>query len=189
MGSNVEIMKDSDSGLREKGFAVIIELYSDDSWVIDHASHQGAGSTLTRQREARRLMRLRRDTSPPIATRTDNKLNPQQIDPAALNASGVQFTYPQILINLNDAAHAAAQKRALLELAWRTVALLQRNKLIQEKIIELQKETNEYVASVLQNPAELSLHLQNMGQYGASVARPAAASPDDGKTEEAEVEN
>lgn len=44
------------------------------------------------------------------------------------------------------------QSKVILELAWKTVALMHKNKLIQQKIIDLQKETSEFVATILNSP-------------------------------------
>jgi hypothetical protein len=59
-----------------------------------------------------------------------------------------------------------AQNRVILELAWKTVYLMHKNRLIQQKIIALQKETSEYVANILKNPENRRRYLEHVQLYG-----------------------
>lgn len=56
----------------------------------------------------------------------------------------------------------AVQNKLILELAWKTVALMQKNKLIQQKIIALQKETSEFVAAIVNNPENRQRYVDYM---------------------------
>lgn len=87
------------------------------------------GSHITRLREARRLQRIQRMTPSPAA---------EEPTPGQL---------PQSII-----VDKTMQSKVILELAWKTVALMHKNKLIQQKILDLQKETSEFVAAILNSP-------------------------------------
>ncbi|XP_068619685.1 uncharacterized protein Cipc [Battus philenor] len=102
------------------------------------------GSQVARVREARRLQRL-------------NWL---------ASASTSEETTPPPCSALE--AHKTAQNRVILELAWKTVALMHKNRLIQQKIIALQKETSEFVATVLSNPDNKRRYLEQLRLYGLS---------------------
>ncbi|XP_013186340.2 uncharacterized protein LOC106131710 [Amyelois transitella] len=99
------------------------------------------GSHVTRLREARRLERLQRLAAP--AT-TEEPVTP--CPPAQVNK--------------------VAQNRVILELAWRTIALMHKNRLIQQKIIALQKETSEFIASVMSNPENRRRYVEHVRLYG-----------------------
>ncbi|KAJ0172274.1 hypothetical protein K1T71_012247 [Dendrolimus kikuchii] len=99
------------------------------------------GSQVARLREARRLQRIQRLTTPPM------------------NEEPAPVPCPQVV-------DKAAQKRVILELAWKTVALMQKNRLIQQKIIALQKETSEFIASVMNNPENRQRYLEHARIYG-----------------------
>lgn len=45
-----------------------------------------------------------------------------------------------------------AQRRGLIEIAMKTIKLLQRNRTLQERLEELQAETRQFVDSVMSNP-------------------------------------
>lgn len=85
---------------------------------------------MTRLREARRIQRLQRVASPPTIDETTSPLSP----PTVVNVD------------------RTLQNRVILELAWKTVALMHKNKIIQQKINALQKETSEFIKSVMSNP-------------------------------------
>lgn len=59
-----------------------------------------------------------------------------------------------------------AQCRLILELAWKTIALMQKNSMIQQRIVALQKETSEFVASVMNNPENKRRYAEHMRLYG-----------------------
>ncbi|KAM3961157.1 clock interacting protein circadian [Aphomia sociella] len=100
------------------------------------------GSHLTRLREARRLERLH--VLPSIPT-SDENIAP--CPPAT-------------------AVDKIAQNRAILELARRTIGLMQKNRLIQQKIIALQKETSNFIASVMSNPENQRRYVEHVRLYG-----------------------
>lgn len=58
------------------------------------------------------------------------------------------------------------QSQLIIELAWRTVGLMQRNKLIQQKILDLQKETSDFVKAITQNPINKQQYIEYMTSYG-----------------------
>ncbi|XP_072933463.1 uncharacterized protein Cipc [Epargyreus clarus] len=97
------------------------------------------GSQITRLREARRMQRLQWLASPmsPNIVTTVAPPCPPQVD-------------------------KAAQNRVILELAWKTIALMHKNRVIQQKIIALQKETSEFVASVMNNPENRQRYLEHV---------------------------
>lgn len=99
------------------------------------------GSQLTRLREARRLQRLQRLTSPVTSEEATPAPCPQPVD-------------------------KAVQNRVILELAWKTVALMHKNRLIQQKIIALQKETSEFIAAVMNHPENRKRYMEHMRMYG-----------------------
>ncbi|XP_063624462.1 uncharacterized protein LOC134796305 [Cydia splendana] len=100
------------------------------------------GSNLMRLREARRLQRLQRVTSPP-APEVPRPCQPQPLPPS----------------------NNGAKSRVLLELAWKTVALMHKNRIIQQKIVALQKETTEFVASVMNNPENKQRYMEHLRAY------------------------
>ncbi|XP_063381163.1 uncharacterized protein LOC134667670 [Cydia fagiglandana] len=110
------------------------------------------GSNLMRLREARRLQRLQRLSSPP-APEVPRPCQPQPLPPS--NNGG--------------------QSRVLLELAWKTVALMHKNRIIQQKIVALQKETTEFVASVMNNPENKQRYMEHLRAY--KLAQQAQAQP------------
>lgn len=63
------------------------------------------------------------------------------------------------------------QTKVMLHLALRTVVLLQRNTLIQQKIVALQKETSDYVAAIMSVPENRSKYLEQVRLYGTEVAQ------------------
>ncbi|XP_063364194.1 uncharacterized protein LOC134652893 [Cydia amplana] len=97
------------------------------------------GSNLMRLREARRLQRLQRLSSPP-APEVPRPCQSQPLPPS----------------------NNGAQNRVLLELAWKTVALMHKNRIIQQKIVALQKETSEFVASVMNNPDNKQRYMEHL---------------------------
>ncbi|CAH2095262.1 unnamed protein product [Euphydryas editha] len=102
------------------------------------------GSQLARIREARRLQRLQWIASP----------TPPEEAPPPPRQSDVDKT---------------AQNRVILELAWKTIALMQKNRLIQQKIIALQKETSEFIAAVMSNPENKRRYLEHTRLYAAGL--------------------
>lgn len=106
------------------------------------------GSHLTRLREARRLQRIQRIASPSTSEESVPVRPPQAVD-------------------------KVAQKKVILELAWKTVTLMHKNKLIQQKIIALQKETSEFIAAMMSNPENKQRYLEHIRLYGVpSYLRP-----------------
>lgn len=107
-----------------------------------------SGSHLTRLREARRLQRLQWLASPVSASveTTVTPPCPPQVD-------------------------KTAQNRVILELAWKTIALMHKNRLIQQKIIALQKETSEFVASVMNNPENRQRYLEHVRLHTLAQAQ------------------
>lgn len=101
-----------------------------------------AGSHITRLREARRIQRLQRIASPSTSDESNSSPCPPTVD-------------------------KAAQNRVILELAWKTVALMHKNRLIQQKIIDLQKETSQYIQSVMSNPENRRRYMEHVRLYGA----------------------
>ncbi|XP_046972076.1 uncharacterized protein LOC124538876 [Vanessa cardui] len=102
------------------------------------------GSQIARLREARRLQRLQWIPTPPPS---------EEVAPP-----------PQ-----QPAVDKAAQNRVILELAWKTIALMQKNRLIQQKIIALQRETSEFVAAVMSNPENKQRYLEHVRLYTAGL--------------------
>ncbi|CAH0596286.1 unnamed protein product [Chrysodeixis includens] len=103
------------------------------------------GSQLTRLREARRLQRLQRLSSP------SNSDDSTTVSPC-----------PQ-------AVDKNLQNRVILELAWKTVALMHKNRLIQQKIIALKKETSEFVAAIMNNPENRKRYVEHIRLYGPTA--------------------
>lgn len=56
----------------------------------------------------------------------------------------------------------AVPNKLILELAWKTVDLMQKNKIIQQKIIALQKETSDFVAAIVNNPDNMQRYQEYM---------------------------
>ncbi|XP_053615618.1 uncharacterized protein Cipc [Plodia interpunctella] len=104
------------------------------------------GSHLTRLREARRLERLQRISSPAAPEESASVPPCPPCPPAHVDKPG--------------------QNRVILELAWRTIALMHKNRLIQQKIIALQKETSEFIASVMNNPENRRRYIEHVRLYG-----------------------
>lgn len=94
------------------------------------------GSQVARLREARRLQRLQR-----LSSQSSSDDNTMPCPPTV---------------------EQHAQNRVILELAWKTVALMQKNRLIQQKIIALKKETSEFVAAIMNNPENRKRYLENI---------------------------
>lgn len=109
------------------------------------------GSHLARLREARRLERLHRQPSPPTSEENTTPCPQPQLQPQAQPKATVDKT---------------AQNRVILELAWRTIGLMHKNRLIQQKIIELQKETSEFITSVMSNPENRRRYIEYVRLYG-----------------------
>ncbi|XP_045454502.1 uncharacterized protein LOC123663902 [Melitaea cinxia] len=103
------------------------------------------GSQLARLREARRLQRMQWLASP---------TTPEALAPPPPQSAVVD---------------KAAQNRVILELAWKTIALMQKNRLIQQKIIALQKETSDFVAAVMSNPENKRRYLEHVRLYAAGL--------------------
>ncbi|KPI94247.1 hypothetical protein RR46_06698 [Papilio xuthus] len=97
------------------------------------------GSQLARVREARRAQRLNW-----LATNTARSNNPNPTPCPAMEA------------------RKTAQNRVILELAWKTIALMHKNRLIQQKIIALQKETSEFVAAMMNNPENRRRYMEQI---------------------------
>ncbi|KAI5645795.1 hypothetical protein NE865_02065 [Phthorimaea operculella] len=57
--------------------------------------------------------------------------------------------------------------RLILELALKTIVLMQKNNIIQQKIVALQKETSEFVASVMSNPENKRRYMEHVSVYGS----------------------
>lgn len=100
---------------------------------------------MARLREARRLQRMQWLASP---------TPPEAIAPPPPQSAVVD---------------KAAQNRVILELAWKTIALMQKNRLIQQKIIALQKETSDFVAAVMSNPENKRRYLEHVRLYAAGL--------------------
>lgn len=98
---------------------------------------------MARLREARRLQRMQWSASP----------TPPEAAPPP----------PQ------SAVDKVAQNKVILELAWKTIALMQKNRLIQQKIIALQKETSDFVAAVMSNPENKRRYLEHVRLYAAGL--------------------
>ncbi|KPJ10814.1 hypothetical protein RR48_07820 [Papilio machaon] len=119
------------------------------------------GSQLARVREARRTQRLNF-----LAANTARSNNPNPIPCPAMEA------------------RKTAQNRVILELAWKTVALMHKNRLIQQKIIALQKETSEYVAAMMNNPENRRRYMEQICLIDAQrqnidAIRPIKIEPDE----------
>ncbi|KAL0819074.1 hypothetical protein ABMA28_008347 [Loxostege sticticalis] len=99
------------------------------------------GSELTRLREQRRLQRMRRGSTPPSSDESNPSPCPPVVD-------------------------KVAQNRVILELAWKTVALMHKNRLIQQKIIALQKETSDFVATIMKHPENKRRYVEHVRLYG-----------------------
>lgn len=92
-------------------------------------------------REARRLQRMRRAATPPSSDESVPSPCPPVID-------------------------KVLQNRVILELACKTVALMHKNRLIQQKIIALQKETSEFVATIMKHPENRRRYIEHVRLYG-----------------------
>lgn len=103
------------------------------------------GSQVTRLREARRLQRMHWLSAPaPVEATTPPPPPPTTVD-------------------------KTAQNRVILELALKTIGLMQKNRLIQQKIIALQRETSEFVAAVMSNPENRRRYLEHVRLYTAGL--------------------
>ncbi|CAK1545676.1 unnamed protein product [Leptosia nina] len=100
------------------------------------------GSSVTRLREARRLQRLQWLATPIVQEET-----------------------PRLVTQ--NTPEKAAQNRLILDLAWKTLALMHKNRLIQEKIVALQKETSEFVSAIMSNPENKRRYLEYVRLYNA----------------------
>ncbi|XP_049886193.1 uncharacterized protein LOC126380666 [Pectinophora gossypiella] len=109
------------------------------------------GSHMTRLRETRRLQRLQRIVTTP----------PPPEEPLA--------PCPE------PAVDKTAQCRLILELALKTINLMQKNSMIQQKIIALQKETSDFVAQVMSNPENKKRYLEHLRLHGSAAAQPVHA--------------
>lgn len=67
------------------------------------------------------------------------------------------------------AVDKVAQNKVILELAWKTVALMHKNRLIQQKIIALKKETSEFVAAIMNNPENRKRYVEQIRLYGPTA--------------------
>ncbi|RVE53355.1 hypothetical protein evm_001925 [Chilo suppressalis] len=99
------------------------------------------GSQLTRLREARRIQRMQMASPPPSSDDSSHPPSPQTVDRVDKN-------------------------RVILDLAWKTVALMHKSRLIQQKIVALRKETSEFVASVMKNPENIRRYVEYVRFYG-----------------------
>lgn len=109
------------------------------------------GSHISRLREARRIQRLQ-------------SLHRMTPSPAS-SANSNQGQLPQML-----PIDKTIQNKVILELARKTVALMHKNRLIQQKIIALQKETSEFVANIMNNPENRLRYMAHMRAHAnASV--------------------
>ncbi|CAF4842338.1 unnamed protein product [Pieris macdunnoughi] len=100
------------------------------------------GSSVTRLREARRHQRLQWLASPVV-------------------------TEEAPVVVTQALPDKAAQNRLILNLAWKTLILMQKNRLIQEKIVALQKETSEFVSAIMRNPENKRRYLEYVRLYNA----------------------
>lgn len=100
---------------------------------------------MARLREARRLQRMQWLASP---------TPPEAVAPPPPHQSAVD---------------KVAQNKVILELAWKTIALMQKNRLIQQKIIALQKETSDFVAAVMSNPENKRRYLEHVRLHAAGL--------------------
>ncbi|XP_038207331.1 uncharacterized protein LOC119829039 [Zerene cesonia] len=101
------------------------------------------GSNITRLREARRLQRLQWLATPIIH---------EEVSPPIVTQSTPE---------------KVAQNRLILDLAWKTLALMHKNRLIQEKIVALQRETSEFVSAIMSNPENKKRYLEYVRLYNA----------------------
>ncbi|XP_013139526.1 PREDICTED: uncharacterized protein LOC106104120 [Papilio polytes] len=118
------------------------------------------GSQLARVREARRTQRINW-----LASYTARSSIPNPTPCPAMDA------------------RKTAQNRVILELAWKTVALMHKNRLIQQKIIALQKETSEFVAAMMNNPDNRRRYMEQISLVDAQrenidAIRPVKIEPD-----------
>ncbi|XP_028158247.1 uncharacterized protein LOC114351287 [Ostrinia furnacalis] len=60
----------------------------------------------------------------------------------------------------------ATQNQVIYDLAWKTVALVHKNRLIQQRIIELQQQTSEFVTSIMKNPENRRRYAEYVRVYG-----------------------
>ncbi|KAJ2954830.1 hypothetical protein O0L34_g3144 [Tuta absoluta] len=104
------------------------------------------GPHVSRLRETRRTQQLQRLLSPVVPTE-------------ALADAAVPCPNPPV--------DKTAQCRLILELALKTIVLMQKNNLIQQKIVALQKETSEFVASVMSNPENKRRYIEHVSVYGS----------------------
>lgn len=67
---------------------------------------------------------------------------------------------------------ATAQRRGLIEIAMKTVKLLQRNRTLQTRLEQLQAETRQFVDSVMSNPENAALRkdVDGSGQINVQKA-------------------
>lgn len=56
------------------------------------------------------------------------------------------------------AKHAPGNSKTLVEIAMRTIKLIRRNQELQNKLYQLQQETNCFIKSVMANPENKVLH-------------------------------
>lgn len=109
------------------------------------------GSDITRLREARRMHRIQR-----LAITLPVVPEPRRV--AACSGP------PQLM-------DKGTQSKVILHLALKAVILLQRNKLIRQKLVALHKEAYDYVEAVMSVPENRRKYLEEVRLYGTQVAR------------------
>lgn len=132
----------------------VIIVLSDPNMCEKRSRKLKRGSQITRLREARRLQRIR--AMPPSPATTENI-------PAQLPQMS---QLPQMI-----PVDKAVQNKVILELAWKTVALMHKNRLIQQKIVALQKETSEFVANIMNNPENRRRYMDRVRSQANAAAR------------------
>ncbi|VVC95134.1 unnamed protein product [Leptidea sinapis] len=70
-------------------------------------------------------------------------------------------------VNLQVNPEKVAQNRLIQNLAWKTLLLMRKNRLIQEKIVALQKETSQFVSAIMSNPENKQRYLEYVRLYNA----------------------
>lgn len=73
-------------------------------------------------------------------------------------------------LTLPPPAHSShAQQRTLVEIAFKTIELLKRNRLLHERLERLQMETRQFVNSVMSNPENASLKQANAPAHKLAI--------------------
>lgn len=95
-------------------------------------------------REARRLQRMRRSNTP---SSSDDSIQ------------SIPSPCPSVV-------DKTLQNRVILDLACKTMALMHKNRVIQQKVIALRKETTEFITTIMKHPENRRRYNEHVRLYG-----------------------